>query len=48
MLKKDLIEYFEKHSEPSYDLWRGGSAKSNVSNPKFWKEAWGPDWKTTF
>ena len=48
MLNQDLIEYFEKHSEPSYDLWRGGSAKSNVSNPKFWKEAWGPDWKTTF
>ena len=48
MLNKDLIEYFEKHSDPSYDLWRGGSAKSNVSNPKFWKEAWGPDWKTTF
>ena len=48
MLEKDLMEYFEKHSDPSYDLWRGGSAKSNVSNPKFWKEAWGPDWKTTF
>ena len=47
-LNKELIEYFEKHSDPSYDLWRGGSAKSNVSNPKFWKEAWGPDWKTTF
>ena len=37
MLNKDLIEYFEKHSDTSYDLWRGGSAKSNVSNPKFWK-----------
>ena len=47
-LSKELSKYFDKFSEPKFDLWNGGSAKSNVSNYKFWKTAWGSEWKTTF
>ena len=48
MLSEQLSLYFNKFSIPKFDLWKGGSAKSNVSNPRFWKKAWGPNWNTTF
>ena len=44
-LSKKLNSYFKKYSDPNFDLWNGGSAKSNVSNPIFWKKAWGKQWK---
>ena len=48
MLSEELSLYFNKFSIPKFDLWKGGSAKSNVSNPSFWKKAWGPNWNITF
>ena len=46
-LSKELSQYYDKFSDPKFNLWTGGSAKSNVSNPSFWKKAWGSKWKTT-
>ena len=46
-LSKQLSKYYDKFSEPKFNLWAGGSAKSNVSNPSFWKKAWGSKWETT-
>ena len=41
-----LDAYFDSYADPRFDLWRGGSAKSNASRPWLWKDAWGPDWET--
>ena len=41
-----LDAYFDRYADPRFDLWRGGSAKSNASRPWLWKDAWGPDWET--
>ena len=43
-LSKNLKSYFQKHADPKFDLWNGGSAKSNVANKSFWLEAWGSNW----
>ena len=40
-----LDAYFDRYADPRFDLWRGGSAKSNASRPWLWKDAWGPDWE---
>jgi arylsulfatase A-like enzyme len=41
-----LDAYFDNYADPRFDLWRGGSAKSNTSRPWLWKDAWGPGWDT--
>ena len=43
---KEINDYFNKYGDSKYNLWTGGTAKSNVSNPKFWKKIWGSNWKT--
>ena len=43
---KEIKDYFNKYGDSKYNLWIGGTAKSNVSNPKFWKKIWGSNWKT--
>ncbi len=43
---KEINDYFNKYGDSKYNLWIGGTAKSNVSNPKFWKKIWGSNWKT--
>ena len=48
VLREKVTSFFTDHCEPDYDLWNGGTAKSNVSFPTLWKNAWGPDWKTMF
>ncbi len=48
MLRTRLDDHFSKYSNPAYDLWRGGSLKSNSDKPWFWKEAWGEDWEPVF
>ena len=40
-----LGAHFAQHTVPRYDLWQGGTAKSNVTYPKFWQDAWGADWQ---
>ena len=43
---KERNEYFNKYGHSKYNLWIGGTAKSNVSNPQFWEKIWGSNWKT--
>ena len=47
-LRGRIATFFDTHSEPGYDLWRGGTAKSNVTYEKLWKDAWGDDWRPEF
>jgi len=47
-LKGDLQAFFEQHSDPRYDLWRGGSVKSNCAYSPLWRDAWGADWAPQF
>lgn len=43
-LRQRLITHFETYSVPKYDLWTGGSAKSNVTYAPLWQDAWGDTW----
>ena len=43
-----MHNYFDEHANSKYDLWKGGSAKSNVANLSFWKNIWGDQWSCTF
>lgn len=42
-----LADFFNQYSDPKYNLWRGGTAKSNTSRPWLWPTAWGEDWEPT-
>jgi len=48
VLRSRLDDYFAEYSNAAYDLWHGGSLKSNSDKPWFWKEAWGEDWEPVF
>jgi arylsulfatase A-like enzyme len=37
--------FFQLNSVPRYDLWEGGSTKSNSDKPWLWEDAWGEEWK---
>jgi arylsulfatase A-like enzyme len=41
-LAAQLKEFFNKYTDPKYDLWCGGTVKSNNAFP-FWKKIW-PHW----
>ncbi|NRB03465.1 MAG: sulfatase-like hydrolase/transferase [Rhodobacteraceae bacterium] len=43
-LRTRLSAHFDRYTAPEFDLWRGGTAVSNVSYDKLWKNAWGADW----
>jgi arylsulfatase A-like enzyme len=47
-LSERIESFFNRHSDERYDLWHGGTTKSNSDKPWFWKEAWGPDWEPDF
>ena len=47
-LRDRISSFFDTHSEQRFDLWRGGSAKSNVTCDKLWKDAWGEGWAPEF
>ena len=47
-LRRRISEYFATHQHPDYDLWNGGTAKSNVTYDRLWKDAWGEDWRPQF
>jgi arylsulfatase A-like enzyme len=36
--------FFAKYSNPQWDLWSGGTVKSNSTRPFLWNEIWGDDW----
>ena len=48
-LARALQRFFEKYSDPQYDLWHGGVAKGSVVRPGMFKALYGNDWapKTT-
>ena len=43
-----LDEFFSKHSDPKWNLWKGGTVKSNSTRPFLWTEMWGEDWKPEY
>ena len=43
-----LDEHFAKYANPRWDLWKGGSVKSNSTRPFLWKEIWGGNWKPEY
>lgn len=43
-LSAALHNFFADHANPTHDLWRGGQAKSNITNTAYWQAAWGDDW----
>jgi arylsulfatase A-like enzyme len=47
-LNQKIDDFFSQYSTREYDLWSGGSAKSNVSMANFWRDAWGESWATEF
>lgn len=43
-LSARIDAFFHKFSEPKYNLWEGGTTKSNSDKPWLWQEAWGEQW----
>ena len=44
-LSDKIDKFFYTYANPKFDLWNGGSVKSNTSRPWLWKDAWGEDWQ---
>ena len=42
-----LDNQFAAYSDPKWDLWNGGSVKSNSTRPFLWQEVWGAHWSPT-
>lgn len=47
-LRAHLVLHFSTYSQDKYDLWEGGTAKSNVTFDGLWQDAWGVDWAPEF
>ena len=47
-LSRRLNAFFQTYAEADFDLWQGGSAKSNVTYEGLWKDAWGEAWTPKF
>ncbi len=47
-LSARIDSFFSYYANPKWDLWRGGTVKSNSTRPFLWKEAWGEDWAPTY
>ena len=45
-LSARIDAFFNQYAHPKYDLWQGGSAKSNSDKPWLWRDAWGERWET--
>jgi len=43
-LSTRLKAFFSDYANPRWDLWQGGTVKSNSTRPFLWKEVWGEDW----
>ena len=43
-LTQQTQEFFDQIADPKYNLWRGGTAKSNSDKPWFWRTVWGDSW----
>ena len=44
-LSNQLDAHFKKYCDPKWDLWNGGTVKSNSTRPFLWREVWGDDWE---
>jgi arylsulfatase A-like enzyme len=44
-MRAKIDAFFDVHAVPEFDLWHGGTAKSNASFAPFWQDAWGANWK---
>lgn len=40
--------FFDAYSDPKWNLWTGGTVKSNSTRPFLWKDVWGDDWAPAF
>ncbi len=40
--------FFARHTDPRYDLWRGGEPQSNSDKPWLWRQARGEAWAPGF
>jgi len=47
-LSLKIDAFFQTYANPKFDLWNGGSVKSNTSRPWLWKDAWGDGWQPVF
>jgi arylsulfatase A-like enzyme len=47
-LSERIDTYFDRYSIPEYDLWQGGTTKSNTDKPWLWKDVWGENWEPVF
>jgi len=36
--------FFSQYSDSKWDLWQGGTVKSNSTRPFLWRQIWGPQW----
>ncbi|MCF8067352.1 MAG: sulfatase-like hydrolase/transferase [Desulfobacterales bacterium] len=44
-LSEQIDTYFSTYSNSKWDLWKGGTVKSNSTRPFLWKEHYGEEWK---
>ncbi len=47
-ISNQLDAFFKKYCNPKWDLWHGGTVKSNSTRPFLWREVWGDDWKPSY
>ncbi|MDX1613487.1 MAG: sulfatase-like hydrolase/transferase [Candidatus Promineifilaceae bacterium] len=47
-LRQRVDAYYERFAQPRYDLWQGGSLKSNTDKPWLWRDVWGEKWRPVF
>ncbi len=47
-LNERISSFFRQYAVPQYDLWQGGSLKSNSDRPWLWQDVWGESWEPTF
>lgn len=47
-LSTRIDDFFQEYSASAYDLWAGGSTKSNTDKPWLWQDAWGEAWQPIF
>ncbi|MEM7563448.1 MAG: sulfatase-like hydrolase/transferase [Pseudomonadota bacterium] len=43
-----LDAFFSDYANPRWDLWKGGTVKSNSTRPFLWKEIWGDQWSPDY
>ena len=47
-LNAKIDSFFSRYADPKWDLWNGGTVKSNSSRPFLWQEVWGDRWEPSF